>query len=534
MHTGPLARKNPTSIVTRFSKQSALPLVVERSKATIQPYRSRFAAGSLLTAILLTVVLGIFTDSVTARQNLPNMGEPADNLLSPSAERQLGEQFMRQIRASVPLIRDSQIAEYIQALGLELVATTDNGQRQPFNFFVIDNPNINAFAIPGGFVGLNAGLIAVMDTEDQLAGVLAHEIAHVTQRHHARASASGTRTKLTTALAVLAAIVIGQSNPQAGHAALAAGLAASQQSIINFTRLNEYEADRIGIEVLADANFTPAAMAQAFEILRRKNSLNTSGAQIEYLRTHPLDNNRIAEAKNRAADLPEKQPDSLNVEFDIFKARLHILSTQDDARIRREYEAMLQAAEKDKTGSHASTRAKAGAEYALAMLDLRGRQNAEATRRLDRLTQNHPGNLDIQLLLAEARHASGDENRAQQLLDQLISLFPDSYAIVELKGNQLVAQRKMQKAHGVVTEYIRSASNPNPRAWRQLANIHQKLGDEAASHEALSRFFLGLNELQRAKEQLDLALKTVGIGSQDELRLRAQQQLLTKKIEALR
>ncbi len=139
-----------------------------------------------------------------------------------------------------------------------------------------------------------------MDQEEQLASVVAHEVAHVTQRHHARAFATGNRATLSTAAAILAAIIIGQASPQAGQAALAAGLAASQQSAINFTRSNEVEADRIGIEILANAGYDARAMAESFSILRRKNSLNTSNLQLEYLRTHPLDNNRIAEATDRA------------------------------------------------------------------------------------------------------------------------------------------------------------------------------------------------------------------------------------------
>ena len=161
---------------------------------------------------------------VSAQQNLPDMGEPADSALSPVEEQLLGAQFMRQIRARLPLVRDVQITEYIQELGDRLVLSAGKSDPGKFTFFVIDDPQINAFAIPGGYVGINSGLIAAMAHEEQLASVVAHEIAHVTQRHHARSFATGSRATLSAAAAVLAAVIIGQASAQAGQAALAAGL----------------------------------------------------------------------------------------------------------------------------------------------------------------------------------------------------------------------------------------------------------------------------------------------------------------------
>jgi len=176
------------------------------------------------------------------------MGEPADNALSPIEEKQLGAQFMRQIRSQMPLVRDVSVTEYIQVLGERLANASGKTSEQEFTFFVINDSQINAFAIPGGYVGVNVGLIQAMQHEEQLAGVVAHEVAHVTQRHHARAFALGNQYSVRTAATILAAVLIGQASAEAGQAALAAGMAATQQSAINFTRTNEIEADRIGIE----------------------------------------------------------------------------------------------------------------------------------------------------------------------------------------------------------------------------------------------------------------------------------------------
>ncbi len=478
-------------------------------------------AGCGLSALLamLFALLGFVVISsaplrpALATQNLPSMGEPADASLSPRAERQLGERFMRQVRASVPIIRDVQLAEYMQSLGERLATNVAEPGQHEFEFFMIDNGNINAFAIPGGFIGINSGLIDAMQVEDQLAAVVGHEIAHITQRHHARSVQSSSRSRLTTAAAILAAIIIGQSNPQAGQAALAAGLAASQQSIINFTRSNEYEADRIGIEILSDANYHTAAMAEAFEILRRKNSINTSSLQLEYLRTHPLDNTRIAEAKNRASSSIGSGKYSPNIEFSIFKARLAVLTTRDRTLTERNFKARLT------TGNEPT---KAGAAYAMALISIQQQRTAEAKKYLDSLKAKHKENLFVQLLTAELLFKEGRRSEAADLLNLLSSIYPESFAVVEMRFRQSLDSSRLSEAQQILLDYIRSTSKPDNIAWRELANIEQKLGNESASHEALANYFSNLNNSFRAREQLQLAMRSVRKGSNDELRIRAR------------
>lgn len=490
-------------VLAVFARLSALLSDINKAPAF-------FRRGSLLTIFCLSVLLA---GSALATQNLPSMGEPADASLSPRAERELGERFMRQVRASVPIIRDTQLAEYMQSLGNRLASNTSSAGQHEFEFFVINNSSINAFAIPGGFIGINSGLIEAMAVEDQLAAVVGHEIAHITQRHHARSVQSSTRSRVTTAAAILAAIIIGQSNPEAGQAALAAGLAATQQSAINFTRNNEYEADRIGIEILSNANYHTAAMAEAFDILRRKNSINTSSNQLEYLRTHPLDNTRIAEAKNRASSSKGSGKYSPNIDFSIFKARLKVLTTRDRTLIERTYKSRLS------TGNKAD---RAGAAYALALLANEHQQKNKARQYLDMLEKEHKNSLFVQLLSAEVLFNEGKRDESYALLDLLKSVYPDSFSIVEMSFNQQVDNSQLSEAQRTLLEYIRSTSTPDNGAWRELANIEQKLGNESASHEALANYFSNLNNSFRAREQLQLAMRSVRKGTNDELRIRAK------------
>jgi len=464
--------------------------------------RRRLLAGVAGLGLSLCATIGL------SQQNLPSMGEPADNALSPIEEKQLGAQFMRQIRASMPLIRDVPTSEYIQILGNRLAIASGKSTELDFTFFVINDDQINAFAIPGGYVGINVGLIEAMDREEQLAGVVAHEVAHVTQRHHARAFALGNQYSIRTAATILAAILIGQASTEAGQAALAAGMAANQQSAVNFTRTNEIEADRIGIEILTNARYNPTAMAESFDILRRQNSLNTSRGALQYLQTHPLDENRIAEAKDRAvvsADLV----DAPQTDFQLFKARLSVLSTPDKGQLLRTYQARF------------VTNPTVETIYGIALLHLQANRLEQATNYLDKLGEFTTDNPLIELSRATVLEQQGNLDASLALLEKLHENYPERFSVVEKLVELQIRQRRLSVAMQITKNYLRRATEPNPLAWRQLASVQQQLGQQAASHESLARYFTGLNELGRAQSHLKLALQYVAPSSKDELRLRA-------------
>jgi predicted Zn-dependent protease len=296
---------------------------------------------------------------------------------------------------------------------------------------------------------------------------------------------------------------------------LAAGLAASQQSAINFTRSNEVEADRIGIEILENAQYDPRAMAETFSILRRKNSLNTSAGQLEYLRTHPLDNNRIAEATDRAASKPVTARVRLH-DYSLFRARLGIISSNDTGQLKRVY-----LANHDKSPTVESA-------YALALISQRANLSGQANQylaQLDELVSTHPM---IELLRADI--ASMDNKKTDDVLLEVLSeLYPDRYSIVEKRLDQLIRDRRLIEASNAVKNYLRGSKRPNPLAWRQLADIQERLEDKADSHESLAKYFEALDELDRAASQLELALMQVSPSSQDKLRLDARLRDLREK-----
>ena len=223
-----------------------------------------------LLTIATAALLVMIGQPTTAEVNLPDMGSPVDAVLSKSDEAQIGRAIMRQIRASGMLVEDPLITEYINEIGHRISAHANDGG-QKFTFFVVDAPTINAFALPGGFIGVHTGLIAASRSEDELAGVLAHEIAHVTQRHIARAVHAGRRQSILSTAIMLGALLAGAAGagPDAVQGAIAVAQGAAAQQSINFTRSNEYEADRIGMEALAASGFDPEGMASFFEVISR-------------------------------------------------------------------------------------------------------------------------------------------------------------------------------------------------------------------------------------------------------------------------
>jgi len=253
---------------------------------------------SVLAALIPTLLL---TPALSARADvsdtLPDMGTTAGSTLSINQELQMGDFYVRQLRASAPLINDPLLNQYINELGQRLVAHA-NSVRTPFHFFLIQNDELNAFAFFGGNVVLHSSLFRYTDNESQLASVMAHEISHVTQRHLARAMEEQRRNAPLTWVGALGSILLAMASPQAGMAALTGTLAGAQQGIISFTQGNEQEADRIGIQVLQRAGFDPQAMPTFLQKLADQSRFSSKPPEI--LLTHPLPDSRLADARNRA------------------------------------------------------------------------------------------------------------------------------------------------------------------------------------------------------------------------------------------
>ena len=427
-------------------------------------------------------------------QGLPDLGDVSQSEMSPQIERRLGESIMREIRADRTYSDDAEITDYLNALGYKLVAASADS-RQEFNFFLIMDPQVNAFALPGGFVGINSGLILTAQSESELAGVVSHEVAHVTQRHMARMLSAQKQSQLTSLAALAVAVLAARANPEIAQAAIIASQAGTIQSALNYTRDHEREADRVGFQVLEKAGFDAQAMALFFERMQRATRFYESSAPA-YLRTHPLTFERIADMQNRAQNLPYRQvPDS--IEFQLMRAK--IKAAQDKPQ-----EALTFF--EDSLGERKYL-SEAASRYGLVAALLRVRAYARAGKELQTLRKALPDNAAVDTLAARYYVASGDTAAAIQTYRDALKSHPGYRALLYDYAEVLLASRQPGEALKLVESRLQYSVSDH-RMYELQAKCYSALGKRLAQHRALAEAYYRLGNVQSAIEQLLLAQKS--------------------------
>lgn len=454
---------------------------------------SRFARRSrLLTTVVLAACL---TQPVLATESiaLPDIGEAGANVVTPEEEAQIGEGILQQLRRAGKLTVDPLLLDYLQSLGYKLAAGAP-AARYDFHFFLVNDPTINAFALPGGYVGVNDGLILAARDESELAAVLAHEIVHVTQRHHFRGEDNSSNLAMTAAL--IAAVLLG-GNSQVGEAAMASAAANSIESRLRFTRSNEQEADRIGIGMLAQAGFDPTAMPRFFERLQQNARLYGPEAP-EFLRTHPVTSDRIADSRSRAQQLHTSGPphkDSLG--FELMRARLQVMTADTPADAVQRFQKAL------KDGS---TPRKDVARYGLALALLKDARPAAARPYADALLRDDPQRIAYVVLKARTEEQAGDGAAARKVYHDALALMPDNPALTYYYAQALLEGGKAQTARDLLQAFVYKR-HAGPEYYRLLAQAEADSGHPAQSHAAQAEYHYLNGELHPAIEQLELALK---------------------------
>ncbi len=445
-------------------------------------------------ALLCAVIL--WAPALDAQVKLPDIGSPESSTISLAEERAIGELFMREIRSRMKLIDDPEVEDYVQSLGYRLVSQSD-AQHFGFTFFVVEDGSINAFAAPGGFIGINSGLITVSDSESEVASVLAHEIAHVTQRHIAQAVAAADRSSMQTIAGIVAAIIIGTQSPEAGQATAAAVVGGQIQKQLNFSRANEQEADRVGMQLLQDAGFDPRAMPAFFEKMQSASRYYQKPP--EFLSTHPVTTSRIADAIGRAEKFPYRQhQDSLSYQF--VRAKLRVLTELDPKK------AVSFFDERMKSDSPASLSA---TKYGLAMAYDRSGRSKEANELLRELVRQHPERVYLRAELAENELRGGKLSEALRIYADAIGLYPGNKVLVRGYANALIQSGEAKKALEVIDRYGRLHAL-DATLYKLRANAHQMAGNPAESHIALSEHYYLSGEIGAAIHQLELASKRSG------------------------
>ena len=471
-----------------------------------------------VVALVGAVAAGV---PAAAQTELPDIGNPVDQVLSPQQEAAIGRDMMAQARNRLPLNEDPEIAGYIDRLGGRLTAPLQQGPVGGFTFFVVRDRRINAFAAPGGYIGINTGLILRAENEAQLAGVMAHEVAHVTQRHIARQFAATSKNQYKTIAAIVAGLLLGG---QAGQAAIAAGVASEAQRQINYTRANEYEADRIGLRLLVDAGYQPRGMSEFFDILLSESGVSADAVP-EYLRTHPLESNRIAETAARAeqmGDTSSLRRDSLD--FHLMQARLDVLDAREPGTLYARW-----AAEPLPGDEYP----RAARLYGLALLEHQLGRGAAAIERLRALVQEQPDNMHYALALARILADAGRTDEALSIWRDQQALYPQRYPVAMTGARLLRADGRADEAVSLLTEYIRANPIPAPEAWRELGAAAEDAGRMVRSHESLGEYYARTDRFDRAIQQFEIALQQAPAGSTEAVRLRARLEQVREQKRAL-
>jgi predicted Zn-dependent protease len=436
---------------------------------------------------LLVLALGV------RAEGLPDLGESSASDLSPQNERRIGEAIMRDIRRDTAYVEDAEVLSYLDDLGRRLSANAED-LRQDFEFFAVRDPTLNAFALPGGFIGVHTGLILAAQGESELAGVLSHEIAHVTQRHIARMVGKQGQATLASLAALVVAILAARSNSQMSEAALATGAAVGVQTQLNYTREFEREADRIGMQILEASGLDVQGMASFFERLQQFGRLYENNAPA-YLRTHPLTTERIADMENRAASRPARQGvDSLNFQLVRAKLRSELGSPRDAIS---DFESQM------KERKYASP---AAARYGLARAYLRARDGAAAQREIGELRKLKAASPMIETLAAETRLAGGDSAGALKIYADARARYPADAALRYGVVDTLISAGRADEARQVAEAALRDRPGDS-RLWTLQAKACAALGKRLQQHRAQAEAYALRGQLLAAIEQLQIAQK---------------------------
>jgi predicted Zn-dependent protease len=441
-----------------------------------------------LLALVLLVIPAVLAEG------LPDLGDSSQADFTPVQERRLGESIMREVRADRSYYDDAEATDYISNLGNRMVSRgTDT--RQDFGFFLIRDQQINAFALPGGFIGVHTGLILAAQSESELAGVVAHEIAHVTQRHIARMIAQQKQSQILSIAALAVAILAARASSDAAMAAGAFGQAGLAQSQLNFTRDNEREADRVGFQILDRAGYDPHAMPIFFERLQRATRLYEGGAP-SYLRTHPLNYERIADIQSRAQSLPYRQvPDSL--EFQLIRAKL-----------RASFDAPREALTFfEESLSERKFLSEEASRYGMVVSLLRANNLARARKELQALRKLGRASPVIETLACQVLVSGGEHAAAKACYLQALKTYPNYRALVYDYAETLLQQRQPELALKLVEDRLQYVKEDH-RLYLLQARSNAALNRRLAQHRAQGEAYARLGNIPAAVEQFEIALKS--------------------------
>ena len=421
---------------------------------------------------------------------LPELGDRVSGAVSSSEEKAIGEMFLKQVYSQAPLITDPLLFEYTEHLIYRLSEYSQVNDRY-FTILLIDDDSLNAFAAPGGIIGINGGLFLYSDNEGQFASVLAHELAHLSQRHFARNVLKSQESNLASALVMVSSIAIAliSNNPNA----MALGPAILQSQSLRYSRLFEKEADRVGFANLVNAGYNPDSMGEMFENMNELRRLS-GDLPPEFLLTHPLSSSRISDAFNASENLSKEGTKKDSLEFSLMKTRLEIYYESIPSNSLRKFKTRV---EKDPVDKNI---------YGLALAYKKNNKYEESIELIDDLINSYPKNLVLNNTKIDILLESGEYKKALNLVNKFLEISPRNYPLSISKSKILLSMNRYFESEEIIRDQL-LRKNSNPELWFLLSEIQRSSKNIIGYHQSRAEYFLLLGQNERALNQLEFALK---------------------------
>ncbi|WP_407315506.1 M48 family metalloprotease [Pseudomonas sp. nanlin1] len=472
---------------------------------------------SFLRPTLLTLACLLALPSQA--DDLPSLGDASSAIVSPQQEHELGRAWLAMLRGQVKQLSDPQLKDYVESSVYSLAETSQLQDRR-LEFILIDSKELNAFAAPGGIVGVNGGLFLNAQTEGEYIGVLAHELAHLSQRHFARGVEAQQRMQVPMMAALLTGIVIAAAGGgDAGIAAIAGSQAAAIQEQRRFSRQNEQEADRIGIINMEKAGYDPRNMPNMFGRLMRL--YGGSRRPPEFLLTHPVTESRIADTSNRAEQAPPGGKED-SPQYQLMRARTQLMYEDTPGMAAKQFRAQLEENPKSDT-----------ARYGLAIAQIKGGQLNEARENLKALLAKSPDGRTYNMAQIDLEITNNRLADAQQRLDRMRSLYPDSYPLNQQRVDLLLKQNRTADAEKALDDLLKSRPD-DPDVWYLVAETRGLNNNIVGLHQARAEYFARVGDFSQAIQQLDFAKRRVADNFQMASRIDARQKELMKQEQAVK
>ena len=465
--------------------------------------------------ILITSILTIFIsinlvsfDEDIKEIDLPELGDRVSGAVSSDEEKAIGEMFLQQVYSNAPLISDPIIFEYTEHLIYRLSEYSQVKDRY-FKILLIDDDSLNAFAAPGGIIGVNGGLFLYSDNEGQFSSVLAHELAHLSQRHFARNVLKSKDSNLASALVMVSSIAIAliSNNPNA----MAVGPAILQSQSLRYSRLFEKEADRVGFANLVKAGYHPESMGEMFENMNEIRRLS-GDLPPEFLLTHPLSSSRISDAFNAAENLPTEGTKKNSLEFSLIKARLEIYYENISQNSLRKFRERVN---QDPTESNL---------YGLALAHQKNNNYEESLELINKLISSYPKNLVLNNTKVDFLFESGKYEDALVHVNKFLEISPRNYPLSISKSKILLSMERYFESEEIIRDQLLRKNN-NPELWLLLSEIQRSSKNIIGYHQSRAEYFLLLGQNERALNQLEFALKLTQNNFQ------VSERIMTKMVE---